>query len=57
MLAHKSVNIASMQLYRSNRGGHAVMVVECDQEIPEDGLKWLSHIEGVEKVTYLSLIE
>jgi L-serine dehydratase len=57
MLAHKSVNIATMQLYRSNRGGHAVMVVECDQEIPEDGLKWLSHIEGVEKVTYLSMIE
>jgi L-serine dehydratase len=46
-----------MQLYRSSRGGHAVMVVECDQEIPEDGLKWLSHIEGVEKVTYLSMIE
>jgi L-serine dehydratase len=57
MLAHKSVNIATMQLYRSSRGGHAVMVVECDQEIPEDGLKWLSHIEGVEKVTYLSMIE
>ena len=27
MLAHKSVNIASMQLYRSHRGGRAVMVV------------------------------
>ena len=52
MLAHKSVNIASMQLYRSHRGGRAVMVVECDQEIPRDGIDWLTHVEGVIKVTY-----
>ncbi len=52
MLAHKSVNIASMQLYRSYRGGRAVMVVECDQEVPQDGIDWLSHVEGVLKVTY-----
>ena len=55
MLAHKSVNIATMQLYRSNRGGHAVMIIECDQEIPLNAIKWLEHLEGVEKVTYLSL--
>lgn len=55
MLAHKSVNIAAMQLYRSNRGGEAVMVVECDQEVPQGGIKWLEKAEGVVKVTYLSL--
>ena len=55
MLSHKSVNIAAMQLYRSNRGGEAVMVVECDQEIPQEALKWLEHLEGIRKVTYLSL--
>ena len=53
MLAHKSVNVAAMQLYRSARGGRAVMVLECDQEVPEDGIKWLEKIEGVLKVTYL----
>lgn len=57
MLAHKSVNIAAMQLYRASRGGNAVMVIECDQEIPMDSIKWLEHLEGVEKVTYYSLIE
>ena len=36
MLAHKSVNIAAMQLYRSGRGGNSVMVLECDQEVPEE---------------------
>lgn len=55
MLAHKSVNIATMQLYRSSRGGDAVMVLECDQEIPSESVHWLEHLEGIKKVTYLSL--
>ena len=42
-----------MQLYRSSRGGEAVMVVECDQEIPKEGIDWLKKVEGVKKVTYL----
>ena len=57
MLAHKGVNIAYMQLYRSNRGGEAVMVVECDQEVPQEGIKWLEKAEGVVKVTYLPLLD
>ncbi|MCR5700550.1 MAG: L-serine ammonia-lyase, iron-sulfur-dependent subunit beta [Lachnospiraceae bacterium] len=56
MLSHKSVNIASMQLYRENRGGNAVMILECDQEIPESAVEWLKKLEGVVKVTYYSLI-
>ena len=55
MLAHKSINIASMQLYRKSRGGDAVMVLECDQEVPVQSIKWLEHLEGIIKVTYLSL--
>ena len=57
MLAHKSVNIATMQLYRASRGGNAVMVIECDQEVPKESIQWLEHLEGVEKVTYYSLQE
>ena len=55
MLAHKSVNIAAMQLYRAGRGGNSVMVLEGDQEVPEEGINWLRHAEGVVKVTYLGL--
>ena len=55
MLSHKSVNIATLQLYRNARGGNAVMVLECDQEIPPESIKWLEHLEGVIKVTYLNL--
>ena len=55
MLAHKSVNIANMSLYRDKRGGSAVMVVEMDQPLPKESLEWLEHLEGVIKVTYLNL--
>lgn len=54
MLAHKSVNIATTQLYRSAKGGNAVMVVECDQQIPKEGIEWLKHVEGILKVTYFA---
>jgi L-serine dehydratase len=57
ILAHKSVNIATMQLYRDMRGGNAVMVIECDQEVPQESVDWLTHLEGIRKVTYLSLEE
>lgn len=57
MLAHKSVNIATMQLYRDRRGGDAVMIIECDKEVPPESVEWLEKLEGVRKVTYLSLIE
>lgn len=57
MLSHKSVNIATMQLYRSSRGGDAGMILELDQEIPKESVKWLEHLEGVKKVTYYSLAE
>ena len=57
MLSHKSVNIATMQLYRAGRGGHDVMVIECDHVVPKESIQWLAHLEGIEKVTYYSLEE
>lgn len=55
MLAHKSVNVATLNLYRNKRGGYAVMIIETDQPIPKDSIKWLEHLEGVLKVTYLNI--
>lgn len=54
MLAKKNVNIATMQVYRSAKGEQAVMVVECDQPISEDGIQWLEQVEGVLKVMYFA---
>lgn len=54
-LAENSVNIASMQLHRPSRGEDAVMVIECDQEVPLQVVRAMENIEDVVKVTYLSL--
>lgn len=50
-LSHRQVNIANMQLFRSAEGGYAVMVIECDQRIPQDIGTWLSSINGIIKIT------
>lgn len=55
VLAEHAVNIAAMQLYRAGRGGNAVMVLECDQEIPKEALRDVERMDGILKVTYLSL--
>ena len=57
MLAHKSVNIANMSLYRGKRGGSAVMVVEMDQPLPKESLEWLEHLEGIVNVSREESIE
>lgn len=57
MLGHKGVNIATLQLFRQCRGGQAAMVIECDQEVPSESIRWLSRQEGIIKVTYLSQAE
>ena len=55
MLSQNSVNIANMSLDRNKRGGRAVMVIETDQPIPEESIRWLEHLEGVLKVTYINV--
>lgn len=57
MLSHKSVNIATIHLNRDKRGGYAVMVIETDQAVPEEAIKWLEHLEGIIKVTYINVEE
>ncbi len=55
MLAEKGINIANMQLYRKKRGLAAVMILECDQEVPKEYIRQIEALEGINKVTYLSL--
>ncbi|MCI2050231.1 MAG: L-serine ammonia-lyase, iron-sulfur-dependent subunit beta [Lachnospiraceae bacterium] len=56
MLSSQNVNIADMRLYRDSRGGRAVMVIECDSEVPAYGLEWIKRQPGVLKVIYYSLL-
>lgn len=55
MLSESGINIATLQLYRDSRGGSAVMVVECDREVPSESLRWLEGQTGIERVTYYSM--
>ena len=56
-LAFDDVNIGTMQTYRPSRGEDAVMIIECDREVPEETLEHLNRLGGVVGVTYLSLKE
>ena len=55
MLSERGINIATLQLYRDSRGGDAVMVVECDREVPLDSIEWLEKQSGIDRVTYYSM--
>lgn len=55
MLSELGINIATLQLYRDSRGGSAVMVVECDREVPPSSVRWLEEQAGIERVTYYSM--
>lgn len=55
MLSELGINIATLQLYRDSRGGDAVMVVECDREVPADAIDWLRGRDGIDHVTYYSM--
>ena len=54
LLSDKKINIASMQLYRDGKHGRAVMVLETDQFISPEAAEFLSHTEGILKVTYFN---
>ena len=54
-LARRQINVATMKVNRSVRGEDAIMIIECDDEVWEDGIEWFRHLDGVNKVTYYSL--
>ncbi len=53
-IAFYGLNMATLQLERDWRGGEALMVIECDQPLPEELVRELSAIGGVYKVTRLN---
>ncbi|MDO4292661.1 MAG: L-serine ammonia-lyase, iron-sulfur-dependent subunit beta [Eubacteriales bacterium] len=52
-LEQSKINVATMQVYRDERGGHAVMVIEVDQAVPAGCIAQLEREDGIEKVIYL----
>lgn len=54
LLADQGINIAEMNVYRSHRGGEAMMVIETDQAVKGE---LVSLIEAVNKVKKAVLIK
>ena len=52
-LAAGSINIANMKVYRSARGGDAMMVIETDQEIPAPLVAEIGELEKIRSATLL----
>lgn len=55
LLSEEQVNVATMQLYRNERGGEAVMVLEIDSGIVPHTLETLENMVDILKVIYLDL--
>lgn len=52
-LSNAAVNIATMQVFRDKRGGHAIMVVETDQIVPQEAMDDLANKDGIIRVKFL----
>lgn len=50
-LAGRGLNIATLQLKRGGRGGSAMMVIECDQPVPDEAIRQVRAIPGILRVT------
>ena len=52
-LSNAAINIATMQVFRDKRGGHAIMVVETDQIVPQEAMDDLANKDGIIRVKFL----
>jgi len=53
-LASRGLNVATLQLSRSSRGGDAVMVIECDHPISEEIAQEIRALPGILRVNRYS---
>lgn len=54
VVACHGLNISTLRMERDSRGGHSLMVIECDQHIPHGVSAELREIDGIYKVTRLN---
>lgn len=55
-LAKKNINIAFMKVYRSLKGGDAMMVIEADQKIDQEIMKTLNSLKSFKSATLVKSI-
>ncbi len=57
ILSERVINIATMKLYRSNKGGEAIMVLETDQPLNEEGARDIGRIHGVRNAVVIKAMD
>lgn len=57
LLANMNVNIATMRVFRSDKGGLASMVVECDSYIDTSILKAIEAIPAIQTVRFVGSVQ
>ena len=55
-LAYAGVNSATMRLFRSNKGGMASMVIECDEAVPQEILNLIGALQQIESVRFIASV-
>ena len=55
-LANAGVNIATTRLFRSNKGGMASMVIECDEAVPQEILNLIGALQQIESVRFIASV-
>ena len=55
-LANAGVNIATMRLFRSDKGGMASMVIECDEAVPEEIINLIGALQQIESVRFIASV-
>lgn len=55
-LANVGINIATMRVFRSDKGGLASMVIECDQDVPDHIIDLIALIQPIESVRFIASV-
>jgi len=55
-LSEYKINIAGMRVFRTNKGGSATMIIECDQMVPEEAIQALKETKNVESVRFINKV-
>lgn len=56
-IAKAGVNIATMRMFRNTKGGTAIMIFECDHQIPQEALDIISVLPLVESVRFVASVQ
>lgn len=55
-LANAGVNVATMRVFRSNKGGLASMVIECDEAVPHGIINLIAALQQIQSVRFIGSV-